>query len=87
MKRGSWIEAQQNIIWLGTEFCFVLNGLRTVSIIPRKKALILRHSEVHRRVNSEARNGTKVREKNNFTKQRQKSSFLILVLKFSAAAF
>jgi hypothetical protein len=87
MKRRSWIEAQQNIIRLGTEFCFVLNRLRTVSIIPRKKVLILRHSEVHRRVNSEARNETELREKKQFTKHRQKSSFLTLFVKFSAAAF
>jgi hypothetical protein len=34
------------------------NRLGTVSVIPRKKALIPRHSEFHGRANSEARNGT-----------------------------
>jgi hypothetical protein len=34
------------------------NRLGTVSVIPRKKALIPRHSEFRGRANSEARNGT-----------------------------
>ncbi len=34
------------------------NRLGTVSVIPRKKALIPRHSEFHGRADSEARNGT-----------------------------
>ncbi len=48
-------------IGLGTEFRSKKtprNRLGTVSIIPRKKALILRHSEFRGRANSEARNGT-----------------------------
>jgi hypothetical protein len=39
-----------------------------VSVIPRKKALIPRHSEFYDRVNSEARNGRKWHEKISFTK-------------------
>jgi hypothetical protein len=38
------------------------------SVIPRKKVLILSHSIVYRRVNSEARNGRKWHEKISFTK-------------------
>jgi hypothetical protein len=38
------------------------------SVIPRKKLLIPRHSEVYGRVNSEARNGRKWHEKISFTK-------------------
>jgi hypothetical protein len=34
------------------------NRLETVPIILQKKVPILRHSEIHRRVNSKARNGT-----------------------------
>jgi hypothetical protein len=34
------------------------NRLGTVSVIPRKKVLIPRHSEFRGRANSEARNGT-----------------------------
>jgi hypothetical protein len=39
------------------------NRLGMASVIPRKKVLIPRHSEVCRRVNSEARNGRKWHEK------------------------
>ncbi len=48
-------------IGLGTEFRsekIPRNRLGTVSVIPRKKALIPRHSEVRGRANSEVRNGT-----------------------------
>ncbi len=46
---------------LGTEFRtekIPRNRLLTISVIPRKKVLIPRHSESRRRANSEARNGT-----------------------------
>ncbi len=39
------------------------NILGMVSVIPRKKVLIPRHSEVYGRVNSEARNGMELHEK------------------------
>ncbi len=39
------------------------NRLGKVSVIPRKKVVIPRHSEVYGRVNSEARNGTEWHEK------------------------
>jgi hypothetical protein len=45
---------------LGTEFRsekIPRNSLGMVSVIPRKKALIPRHSEFRGRANSEARNG------------------------------
>ncbi len=48
-------------IGLGTEFRsekIPRNRLGMVSVIPRKKALIPRHSEFRGRANSEARNGT-----------------------------
>ncbi len=38
------------------------NRLRTASVIPRKKVLIPRHSEVYGRDYSEARNGRKWKE-------------------------
>ncbi len=47
-------------IGLGTEFRsekIPRNRLGTVSVIPRKKVLIPRHSEFRGRANSEARNG------------------------------
>ncbi len=44
------------------------NRLGTASIIPRKKALIPRHSEVHGRVYSEAQHGRKWHEKISCTK-------------------
>jgi hypothetical protein len=49
------------------------NSLGMVSVIPRKKALIPRHSEFRGRANSEARNGTEwySAEKMSFTKQQQ----------------
>jgi hypothetical protein len=61
---------------LGTEFRsekIPRNRLGTVSVIPRKKALIPRHSEFRGRANSEARNGTEWNsaEKITFTKQQQ----------------
>jgi hypothetical protein len=40
------------------------NRLGTASIIPRKKVLIQRHSEIYGRVYSEARNGRKWQENN-----------------------
>jgi hypothetical protein len=48
-------------IGLGTEFRSEKspwNRLGTVSVIPRKKVLIPRHSEFRGRANSKARNGT-----------------------------
>ncbi len=45
-----------------------LNRLGTASVIPRKKLLIPRHSEVYGRVYSEARNVRKWHEKISFTK-------------------
>ncbi len=59
-------------IWLGlaTKFCskkILRNRLGTVSVIPRKKVLIPRHSEVYVRVSSEARNGKELNEKKSFT--------------------
>jgi hypothetical protein len=61
---------------LGTEFRsekFPRNRLGTVSVIPRKKALIPRYSEFRRRANSEVRNGTEWNsaEKICYTKQQQ----------------
>ena len=58
------------------------NRLGTVSVIPRKKALIPRHSEFRGRANSEARNGTErnTAEKNSFTKQQQNNFWIIRVL-------
>ncbi len=56
---------------LVTEFLsekFLRNRLGTASVIPRKKVLIPRHSEVYWRVYSEARNGRKWHEKNLFKK-------------------
>jgi hypothetical protein len=63
-------------IGLGTEFRsekIPRNRLGTVSVIPRKKALIPRHSESRGRADSEARNGTEWNsaEKISFTKQQQ----------------
>jgi hypothetical protein len=49
------------VLGLGTEFRsekIPRNRLGTVSVIPRKKVLIPRHSEFRGRANSEARNGT-----------------------------
>ncbi len=46
-----------------------LNRLRMVSVIPRKKMLIPRHSEVYGRVNSEARNRMEIQEKMCFVLQ------------------
>ncbi len=51
---------------LGTEFRsekIPRNRLGTVSVIPRKKVLIPRHSEFRGRAYSEARNGMKFRRK------------------------
>jgi hypothetical protein len=44
------------------------NRLGMVLVIPRKKVVIPRHSEIYGRVNSEARNGTELHEKMVFTK-------------------
>jgi hypothetical protein len=55
---------------LGTEFHsekIPRNTLGTVSVIPRKKALIPRHSEFRGGANSEARNGT---ERNGIPRKR-----------------
>ncbi len=92
-------------VGLGTEFRsekIPRNRLGTVSVIPRKKVLIPRHSEFRGRGHSEARNGT---ERNGIPRKKlvlrnsskiiyqndlsvhQKSSFLTLFLKYSAAAF
>jgi hypothetical protein len=54
---------------LATEFRFEKiprNRLEMASVIPRKKVLILRHSEVYGTIGSEARNGRKWHEKNLF---------------------
>ncbi len=64
---------------LGTEFRsekIPRNRLGTISVIPRKKAFIPRHSEFRGRANSEARNrternGMEFRGKFSFTKQQQ----------------
>jgi hypothetical protein len=45
------------------------NRLGMVSVIPPKKMVIPRHSEVYGRVNSEARNGMELHEKNWFYKK------------------
>jgi hypothetical protein len=45
------------------------NRLGMVFVIPRKKVVIPRHSEIYGRVNSEARNGTELHEKNGFYKK------------------
>ena len=61
---------------MGTEFCsekIPRNRLGMVFVLPRKKVLIPRHSEVSGRVNSEARNGRKWHEKNS---ERNSESFL-----------
>jgi hypothetical protein len=53
------------VLGLGTEFRsekIPRNGLGTISVIPRKKAFIPKHSEFQRRANSEARNGTERNE-------------------------
>jgi hypothetical protein len=57
MKKGS----ERPELGLAAEFCsekIPRNRLGMVSVIPRKKVLIPRHSEVYGRVHSEARNGT-----------------------------
>jgi hypothetical protein len=56
-------------VGLGTEFRsekIPRNRLGMVSVIPRKKVLIPRHSEFRGRANSEARNETEFREKMKF---------------------
>ncbi len=55
------LSRQRVRLGLGTEFRsekIPRNRLGTVSVIPRKKAVIPRHSEFRGRANSEARNGT-----------------------------
>jgi hypothetical protein len=52
-------------VGLATQFCFEQiprNRIGTVSVIPRKKVLIPRHSEVFGRVNFEARNGRNMKK-------------------------
>ncbi len=52
---------QNTVVGLGTEFRsekIPRNRLGTVSVIPRKKVLIPRHSGFRGRASSEARNGT-----------------------------
>ncbi len=59
------------VLGLATEFRsekIPRNRLGTPSVIPRKKVLIPRHSEVYGRVYSEARNGRKWHDKISFTK-------------------
>ncbi len=62
---------------LGTEFRsekIPRNRLGTISVIPRKKAFIPRHSEFRGRANSEARNETGrngIPRRNSFTEQQQ----------------
>jgi hypothetical protein len=54
---------------VGTEFRsekIPRNGLGMVSVIPRKKVLIPRHSEFRGRADSEARNGPEFHEKIKF---------------------
>ena len=52
-------DTELSVSTLGWERNFVpkLNILGTVSVLPRKKVLIPRHSEFRGRANSEARNG------------------------------
>ncbi len=67
-KPVQWYHSRADLVWpdspflgLGTEFRsekLPRNRLGTVSVIPRKKAVIPRHSEFRGRANSEARNGT-----------------------------
>jgi hypothetical protein len=53
------------------------NRLRMDSVILRKKVVIPRYSEVYGRLNSEARNGTELHEKNNgFTKNHAPSNII-----------
>jgi hypothetical protein len=52
------------------------NRLGMVSVIPRKKVLIPRHSEVYGRVNSEAQSRMKWNEKTSFTKNPDKVYFI-----------
>ncbi len=72
-------------IGLGTEFRsekIPPNRLGTVSVIPRKKVLIPRHSEFRGRANSEARNGTKFRKKMNFYGNRTASMITLTTSTF-----
>ncbi len=104
-KADLYVSLSDNHLGLGTEFCsekIPRNRLGTVSVIPRKKVLIPRHSEFRGRANSEARSGTErngiprkklgLRNSSKIIKQNdlsihQKSSFLALFLKYSADAF
>ncbi len=72
-RRETWVQLR-----LGTEFHsekIPRNRLGMISVIPRKKALIPRHSEFRGRANSEVRNGTERNEipteKISSTKQQQ----------------
>ena len=55
-------DSSEEVIRIGNGISFLKvprNRLGTVSVIPRKKVPIPRHSEFRGRANSEARNGTK----------------------------
>ncbi len=70
---GAWVRYPVDVAETGsaTEFCsekIPRNRLGMASVIPRKKVLIARHSEVYGGVNSEAWNGRKWHEKISFTK-------------------
>jgi hypothetical protein len=60
-KLSKWSREGMSCLGLGTEFRsekIPRNRLGTVSVIPRKKVLIPRHSEFRGRANSEAQNGS-----------------------------
>ena len=70
---------------MGTEFRsekIPRNRLGMVSVIPRKKVLIPRHSEFRGRANSEARNGTErdeILQKKNMTPNEDMDGLLFTV--------
>ena len=69
-------------VGLGTKFRsekIPRNILGMTSVIPRKKVLIPRHSEVYRRVYSEARNGRKWHDKISFTKNPAPANGIVFV--------
>jgi hypothetical protein len=105
LRRSIRSPVNESCLGLGTEFRsdkIPRNRLGMVSVIPRKKALIPRHSEFRGRAISEARNGTerngiprkklvlrnssKIIQQNDLSVH-QKSTFLTLFLKYSAVAF
>ncbi len=60
------VNCEEVLLGLGTEYRsekIPRNRLGTVSVIPRKKVLIPRHSEFRGRANSEARNGAELARK------------------------